>query len=259
MFIKVKVFPKSKKTSVIQKSNNSFEIRIKSKPERGEANKEVMRALAVFFNIRLNQIRLIKGKKQRNKIFELPSIPNQIERAVDVLKRGGIIAYPTDTVYGVGCNIFDEKAIKRIFRLKKRNFDKPLSVAVCDFKMLEQLVVITEKDKKIIKRLLPGPTTVILPKKPIVSDLITNGTDYIGIRIPKDIIALEIIKKSGFPIISTSANISGQEPVNSAEKVDLKVDFVVKGKCKYKKPSTIIDFKNKKIIRQGAGKINIWK
>jgi L-threonylcarbamoyladenylate synthase len=179
------------------------------------------------------------------------NIKNQIEKAVMVLKKGGIIAYPTDTVYGIGCNIFDEKAIKRIFILKNRSFDKPLSVAVCDFQMLEELAIITEQDKKILKKFLPGPITFILPKKPIVSDLVTAGKKSVGIRIPEHEIVFEIIKRANFPIITTSANVSGKKSPIDAEEVDLEVDFMVEGECKHKKPSTVIDLKNRKIIRQG--------
>jgi len=178
---------------------------------------------------------------------------NQTDKAVEILKKGGIIAYPTDTVYGIGCNIFDEKAVKKIFKLKGRDFNNPLPVAVSSLKMLEDLAFLTDQDKEIIQKLLPGPIMVILPKKPKVSDLITNGSKFVGIRIPEHEQAIEIIKQAGFPIITTSANLSGEEPVTEAEKVDLKVDFVVKGECKHKIPSTVIDLKNNRILRQGAG------
>jgi len=180
-------------------------------------------------------------------------IKNQIERAVEILERGGIIAYPTDTVFGIGCNIFDKQAVKRIFELKGRDFNKPLSIAVSDFKMLESLVFINKQEKKILEKILPGPFTIILPKKPIVSDLITARSEFVGIRIPKYKIVLELIEKVGFPIITTSANISGKKSPFNSKEVDLKVDFVVKGECEHKKPSTVIDLKNKKIIRQGVG------
>jgi len=177
---------------------------------------------------------------------------DQIEKAVKILKQSGMIAYPTDTVYGIGCNIFDQKAVKRIFELKGRDFYKPLSIAVSDFKMLEQMVFITEQEKEILEKLLPGPFTVILPKKPIISDLITAGSEFVGIRIPEHKIVFEIIQKADFPIITTSANVSGKEPPINPKEVDLEVDFVVEGECKYKKPSTVIDLKNRRIIREGV-------
>jgi len=181
---------------------------------------------------------------------------NQIKKAVQILKKGGIIAYPTDTVFGIGCNIFDKEAVRRIFELKGRDFNKPLSIAVFDFKMLESLVFITKEEQKILKKILPGPFTIILPKKPIVSSLITAKSEFVGIRIPEYKIVLELIKKASFPIITTSANVSGKKSPFNSKEVDLKVDFMVEGECEHKKPSTVIDLKNRKIIRQGAGKIN---
>lgn len=180
-------------------------------------------------------------------------IKNQIETAIKILERGGIIAYPTDTIFGIGCNIFDEEAVKRIFELKERDFNKPLSIAVSDFEMLESLVFITKQEKKILEKILPGPFTIILSKRPIVSNLITAGSEFVGIRIPEYKIILELIEKAGFPIITTSANISGKKSPFNSKEVDLKVDFVVEGDCEHKKPSTVIDLKNKKIIRQGVG------
>jgi len=177
---------------------------------------------------------------------------DQIEKAVKILKRGGIIAYPTDTVYGIGCNVFDKEAVERIFELKGRDFNKPLSIAVFDFKMLQEIVFVTEQEKEILEKFLPGPFTIILPKKPIISDLVTAGSEFAGIRIPEHKIVLELITKAGFPIITTSANLSGKKPPINAEEVDLKVDFMVEGECKYKKPSTVIDLKNRRIIRKGV-------
>jgi len=254
MLIKAKVFPNSKKSTIMQKLDGSFEVKVKSAAKQGEANKEALRLLADFFNIFPSQIKLTRGAKKRNKIFEIPDNLkfDQIDKAVEILSKGGIIAYPTDTVYGIGCNIFDEKAVKRIFKLKGRDFKKPLSIAVSGLKMLEKIVFLTEKDKKFLQKILPGPVTVILPKKPIVPDLVTGGSKFAGIRIPDHKIVLEMIEKAGFPVITTSANVSGKKAPTSLEKFDLRVDFVLKGKCRHKKPSTVIDLKNKAIIRRGS-------
>jgi len=246
MLIKVKVYPNSKKEEIIQKKEDSFDVYIKPKPQKGEANKEVVKMLASFFDVK--DIKLIKGAKQRNKVFKI----NQIGRAVEVLKKGGIIAYPTDTVYGVGCNVFDEIAIKRLLMLKNRSRN-PMSIAVSDIKMLKTVAII--KQEEVLKKLLPGPFTFILPKKKKVPDAVTAGLDTVGIRIPDNEIILEIIQKAGFPVITTSANLTGDKPAIYPGEVDLKVDFVVKGSCKYKKSSTVVDLVNKRIIRQGAGRI----
>jgi len=176
---------------------------------------------------------------------------NQIEKAVEILKLGGIIAYPTETVYGIGANIFDDLALRRVFEIKRRPLNKPISVAVSSFEMLETIAWVSREERKIIYKLLPGPVTVILPKKEIVSLLLTGGSEVLGIRFPENRIAREIIKKAGFPITSTSANFSGEKEISEAENINLDVDFVVKGKCKYKKPSTVVDLVRKKILREG--------
>ncbi len=255
MLIKVKVFPQANKERVLEKSKTSFEVQTKARPLKGEANESVARLLAGYFHIQPGLVRLVKGAKSRNKIFELSGLNdiNQVAKAVEILKNGGIIAYPTDTVYGIGCNIFDKKGVNLLFRLKGREFNKPLSVAVSDFEMLEELVFLTEKNRKIIKKLLPGPFTFILPKKKRVPDLITIKSKFVGIRIPENKIALEIIKKAGFPIVTTSANFSGKKAPITSNEINLEVDFIVKGECKRKKPSTVIDLNNRKIIRKGAG------
>ena len=176
---------------------------------------------------------------------------NQIEKAVEILKLGGIIAYPTETVYGIGANIFDDLALRRVFEIKRRPLNKPISVAVSSFEMLETIAWVSREERKIIRELLPGPVTVILPKKELVSPLLTGGSEFLGIRFPENRIAREIIKKAGFPITSTSANFSGEKEISEAEDINLDVDFVVKGKCKYKKPSTVVDLVRKKILREG--------
>lgn len=178
---------------------------------------------------------------------------DQIEKAAKVLKQGGVIAYPTETVYGLGADIFNLWAVDKIFKLKGREFDQPISVAVDSFKMIEDLCVLSSKQKKIVSDLLPGPLTVVLPKKGKIPSRITAQKDSVGIRFPKHPLAQKIIEKVGFPITSTSANLSGEEPAVNYNQVDLKVDFVVKGECKYKKPSTVVDLIQGSILRKGVG------
>lgn len=101
--------------------------------------------------------------------------------------------------------------------------------------------------------MFPGPFTVLLPKKKLLPSIVTGGRALVGVRIPAHKTALEIIKKAGFPIITTSANLSGEPAPISPEDVRLPVDYIVKGKCQHKRPSTVIDLVNKKIIRQGQG------
>jgi L-threonylcarbamoyladenylate synthase len=251
MKIRIKVYPNSKKEEIKQTGYNSFKVKIKAKPEKGKANQAVINLLADFFELKKGDISLVQGLKSKNKIIEIKEEIDQIKIAKKVLQKGGIIAYPTDTVYGVGCNIFDKKAVKKIFKLKDRKLNEPFSVAVSDFKMLETIAC--PKEMGLIRKLLPGSVTVILQKKDNVTDLVTAGLNKVGIRIPENEIAVSIIKEAGFPIISTSANKSGKGSALRIEDIDLEVDFMVKGKCRYKRASTIVDLTNKIIKREGAG------
>lgn len=178
-----------------------------------------------------------------------------INKAKDILSNSGIIVYPTETLYGIGTNPFDEKAILKIFDIKKRKKTLPISIAVSNIEMLKQLAEVNEQVLKIYRRFLPGPFTLILKKKPVIPDLLTSNMDTIGVRVPKHDFTLRLIEEFG-PITSTSANIHGKEfPINIkiakkqlGQKVDMYIDY---GECQYKSPSAIIDIENKKILRNG--------
>jgi len=253
MKINLKVYPNAKKNKIIEKAENVFECYIKAKPEQGKANQAIIKLLADFFDISEKNIKLIKGFKNKNKTFDINGAISQTDKAIEVLNSNGIIAYPTDTIYGIGCNAFNQLAVRKLLKLKGRSFENPMSVAVSDVKMLKNIAFITQEQEKIIKQLLPGPFTFIFRKKSNISDLVTAGLNTVGVRIPDNDIALGIIKKAGFPIITTSVNLSGKKSAVILDQIDLKVDFVVKGECKHKKASTVIDLENKKIIRQGKG------
>lgn len=184
---------------------------------------------------------------------------NQIQKAVEVLKNGGVIAYPTETIYSLGADVSNEKAIQKIFDLKGRSFDKPLSVMVSSFDMIENIAVVSEGNRTMIRKLLPGSVTVLLLKKDDILNVITKGSNLIGIRFPKKEEAreaIEIIEQAGFPIITTSVNVSGEKEALNVDEINLAVDFIVKGECKYKIVSTVVDLVDKKILREG---IDIYK
>ena len=177
----------------------------------------------------------------------------EIEKALEVLGNGGIIAYPTDTLYGVGCDALNEEAVNKVYEIKGRDFSKPMSIAGSDIKMLEKYVTMSSEIRKLLNKILPGPYTVLLPKKDLISNLVTAGSDKLGVRIPDYDLILEIIKQFGKPIITTSANLSGEPDVTKYEDITLPVDCIVRGKCKYNQPSTVFDPINKKILREGVG------
>lgn len=175
-----------------------------------------------------------------------------IDEAVKVLKRDGIIVYPTETVYGLGCDAFSDEAIQRLYEVKNRPLSKPVSIAVSDIGMLHAVARVGEWEERFIERFLPGPVTVILHAKKCIPPVLTGGTDLIGIRMPDNEIAIEIIDRFGSPITSTSANLSGDiSPVDKSQ-VNVLYDFMIDSGKLPGTPSTVVDLVNKKIIRPGA-------
>lgn len=147
------------------------------------------------------------------KIFKIdPNNPKKetIKKVIDIIKKGGVTVYPTDTVCGLGANALDEKAIKKVFEIKRRDFKKPISIIVRDVEMAKKVASFGRDTEKILKKILPGPITVILFKKNIVPDILTGGSKKIGIRIPDCKFTQALMQKLDFPITTTSANISGK-------------------------------------------------
>jgi L-threonylcarbamoyladenylate synthase len=181
----------------------------------------------------------------------------KIAEAGAIIRRGGAVVYPTETVYGIGACALDEKAILRIFEIKERPISRPVFVAVSSFEMLEGVARASESEMALVKRLLPGPVSVLLRKSSLVPDVLTAGSPYVGIRYPDHEMALELISLAG-PITSTSANISGRPSPASADEVDpelaRRADMVLDGgRSRLAMPSTLVDISARKILRQGAG------
>jgi len=175
-----------------------------------------------------------------------------VERAVQVLRRDGIIVYPTDTVYGLGGDAFSDDAVLRVFEAKMRPLGKPISVAVSDTEMLCAIAVVDDFSLDFIGRFLPGPVTIILESRSCIPDLITGGTGRVGVRIPAHDLALEIIRGLDAPITATSANISGEKDPASPEEVRVPYDLLVKGGILSGLPSTVVDLMERRIIRRGT-------
>ncbi len=177
-------------------------------------------------------------------------IGNDVDRAAGIVKGGGIIAYPTETVYGIGALATDANAIRRVYELKGRPASQPLSIAVCSMDMLKGVAKVEYED--FILKFLPGPVTVILKKKGALPDVLTAGSKYVGIRWPDHPMAIALISKVG-PIVSTSANLHGEADPVRARDVKVPVDYVLDGgPCKYSAPSTIVDLHECTILRKGV-------
>src|SRR5659263_397130 len=156
-------------------------------------------------------------------------IGKDIRKASDIIKKNGIVIYPTETVYGIGANIFSNIALEKVFAIKKRDKDKPVSVAVSDFGMMEDLVYIGEKEKRFIAMFLPGPVTIVLKKKEKVPDILTSGSGLVGIRFPAHETTIQLIQLAGVPITSTSANISGEAPPKRVAQIKIAADYIIDG------------------------------
>jgi len=181
-----------------------------------------------------------------------------MDEIVATLKSGELVVYPTDTLYGVGADPFNENSVKKVYIAKNRPFDMPLSIAVSNEKMMESIAVLNDNARKLIRKFLPGPLTIMLTKKPNLPDILTSGSNQIGIRIPDHPFAIRLIDKFG-PITSTSANLhSHPDPTESSiAQKDLKGHigiFVDCGKTKFAEPSTILDVSEGlvEVIRKGV-------
>ena len=179
-----------------------------------------------------------------------------IGKAIDVLSDGGVILYPTDTVYGLGANIFDNEAVKRVFEIKRRSLLKPLSILVSSTDAIDLVAKVSSSQKEVINNYLPGPYTFILEKKKLVPRTVTSGSSFVGVRVPDSEIARKL---SGlFPITTTSANLADKEvlskPDDILKQLNCDVDLVIDaGPVKSRRPSVIIDYiekDNPKIVRR---------
>jgi len=200
------------------------------------------------------------------KIYQENPNPKEISRVVNVLKKGGLIIYPTDTVYGLGCDIMNVKALERIARIKGVKLEKANFSFVChDLSNLSDYVKqIDTTTFKILKRALPGPYTFILPGSKSLPSVFKKKKT-VGIRVPNNNIALEIVKELGNPIVSTSIYDEDEileyttDPELILEKWESRVDLVIDGGYGDNEPSTIIDFSEGEptVIREGKGSLEI--
>lgn len=180
----------------------------------------------------------------------------------DLLQKGKLIVYPTDTVYGVGGIINSEEAIKNIYKAKERSFESPLIVLLSDIKKIEEIAYIPNKNRELVEKLIakfwPGGLTIILKKKEWVPDVMTANKDTVGLRMPALDMALDIIKSAGGLLPTTSANISGESTPRSYDELSeifkRRVDILVDGgSSPIGEESTIIDMTDiPKILRVGA-------
>lgn len=180
-----------------------------------------------------------------------------VEEAAELLECGGVVAYPTETVYGVGADAFNDDSVRRVYDVKSRPHDRPVSVAVADTESLEDLARLNEKSRRLIEDLLPGPVTPLVPRRPELPDLVTAGSDLVGVRVPDDETALRLLGQTG-PLTSTSANVSGEPAATSPEELGEfgdRLDGVIDDGPRESTGgmgSTVLDTTTWEIVREGA-------
>ena len=184
----------------------------------------------------------------------------KLKEPAKMIKEGGIVIFPTETVYGIGTNGLNEKAVKQLYEVKQRPLNKPISLLVNSIEMIEQVAKdITDIEYELIKEFFPGPLTIILKKKDIVPNILTANQDTVGIRMPANKIVIKLIEYAGIPIATPSANISGRPSGTNIKDImedfDGKVDYFVDGgPSKIGLASTIVKVEKgiPKILRKGA-------
>lgn len=185
-----------------------------------------------------------------------------INKAVSVLKEGGVIIYPTDTVYGIGCDIFNKNALERIFAIK--NDSKLFSFVCSDLKDIARYARVTDYAYRTMKHLLPGPYTFILQAAKLVPKKLWSKRKTVGIRIPNNPVCMKLVSELGNPIISTSTtNRRGEviyDPFDIQNIFDAQVDLMLSIGPLMGEPSTVVDLSNEEpeVLRKGAGDISLF-
>ncbi len=179
-----------------------------------------------------------------------------ISKVVQVLDQGGLIIYPTDTFYGIGCDLFNKKSIKQIYQLKRRPLTKPFSFVCANLNDISLYAQVSNNAYRIMKRCLPGPYTFVLEGTRLVPKLMLAKRRTVGIRVPDNKICLAIVKSLGRPIISTSVNLD--EPSLIHDTYSSFVEIVIDGGVVSHEPSTVVSLidDNPEVIREGKGEIN---
>ncbi|MBU0483686.1 MAG: threonylcarbamoyl-AMP synthase [Proteobacteria bacterium] len=188
-----------------------------------------------------------------------------IKQVVDQLRKGAVICYPTDTIYGIGCDIFNQKAVKRIYQLKRRAQEKPFSFMCADLKDLSQYCHVSNASYRLMKKNLPGPYTFILPTSKLVPKIMTSKQKTVGIRVPANEICRALIKELGNPILTTSAIVDPDDPpmaeaYEMEERFGRQVDIIIDGGTVFPSPSSIISLVNDEIVvlREGKGDTSVF-
>lgn len=195
-------------------------------------------------------------------IIEVDSVhpqPRHVERAAEVLEGGGLIAYPTDTYYGIGCDLMSKKGIDRLYALKDRDRKKPLSFLCADLSDVSQYAIVSSFAYRTMKQLTPGPFTFVLEATKLVPQMMQTKQRQVGIRVPQAPLMLAIVARLGRPVVTTSACDSDGHPLIDAkaikDELGQRLDLILDGGVQHSEPSTVVSLIGDQIdvLRQGKG------
>jgi tRNA threonylcarbamoyl adenosine modification protein (Sua5/YciO/YrdC/YwlC family) len=188
--------------------------------------------------------------------------PRLIAKVVETLQNGGVVAYPTDTTYGIGCSIFSKKGVERIYTIKQRDRKKPFSFICSDLAEIARYAKVSNYAFKLLRRLLPGPYTFVMEANSVVPDLLLTKQRTVGIRMPNNPICLAIVKELGHPIVTTSANLSGEDPIGNPWQVECDLgkllDLVIDGGDLSADVSSVVSIigDRPEVLRKGVGDVS---
>ncbi len=191
--------------------------------------------------------------------------PRVIAKAAEAMQNGGVVIYPTDTVYGLGCSVEDKAAIEKIYLIKRQRDDKPFSFVCSDLTHISSYARVSNLAFKTMKRLIPGPYTFILPAQRMktLPKILVSKRKTVGIRVPASPVTLALVKQLGHPILSTSVTTPGNQiltdPDDIIELFKNRVELILDGGILTENPSTVIDLTADEpvVVRQGAGPTNL--
>jgi len=195
------------------------------------------------------------------KIYELNPSPRIISKAVEVLQNDGLIVYPTDTIYGLGCSLQSKKGLKKLYNIKNMDSKTHLSFIAPDLSDVARYALVSNQAYKIMNKYLPGPFTFVLPATKAVNKFMLFKRKEVGIRVPDNNICRELTQCLGSPIITTSVPLWGEEILNDGEKIAVyfnsEIDLILDSGILISEPSTVIDLSVEpfEIVRQGRGEI----
>ena len=206
----------------------------------------------------------MNGAAQLLEVDPLRPNPRRIQQAADMLEEGKVIAYPTDSVYGIGCDLHNRKAIDRIYRIKGLSRGKRLAFICQDLSNISQYAHVTDFAYRWLRRLLPGPYTVVLPASRLVPKILLQKRRQVGIRVPDSFICMELCRRLGRPIISTSATDPDDgeimlDPDVVKQRLGRDLDLIIDGGLLTNEPSTVVSLIDDEIeiLREGKGPTDI--